>query len=124
MPIRICSVNDLTPSTRRKRSLAVNLPEFLELKAKLANGLKPMEAVEISFPHSDAKGKKYLRHTVKKEVETMIRNLNLKEYEVRSYSSNGQDFVSVANMPPIYDVVNPPKTNKEVHTKTKHAKAS
>lgn len=101
MPIRVCKVDDLTPHTRNKNSVVNMLPEFTEIKTKLSNGLDLFEAIEVSLPHSDKRGFKHIRQTLKRHVSDYLKNLKLTHYTVETYSAHGKDLLTIANIPPM-----------------------
>lgn len=103
MPIRICSVSDFSRPVRGRRSIVTQLAEYLELKTKLANGLKPNEGVEITLRPSSEKGHKSILQTFKRQVQKDLDRLKLRDHEVSAFKNdNGLNVITVANLPPIH----------------------
>ena len=97
MPVRICSVEDLTPHKRGRKSALENLPELAALQTKLTHGLKPYEAIEVELPRSTVKN---LRDSFKTRVVSYLRQLDIQDYEVQAYQAGGKDYVAVIYIPP------------------------
>lgn len=103
MPIRICSVSDFSRPVRGRRSIVTQLAEYLDLKTKLSNGLKPNEGVEITLSPSSEKGHKSILQTFKRQVQKDLAKLKLNDYEVSAFKNDsGQNVITVANLPPIH----------------------
>lgn len=100
MPIRICQVDDLAPRLRGRRSLVQKLNEYIELKTKLSNGLKPYEAVEVTLPVSHEKGMKSILQTFARTIKADLKRLNLSDYVVEAYRSGNNNVIAVSNQPP------------------------
>lgn len=100
MPIRICQVDDLAPRLRGRRSFVQKLNEYIELKTKLSNGLKPFEAVEVTIPVSQEKGMKSILQTFARTVKSDLKRLNLSDYVVEAYRSGNNNVIAVSNQPP------------------------
>ncbi len=98
MPVRICSIDDLTPHKRGRKSALENLPELAQLKTKLTHGLRPYEAIEVELPRSSVKN---LRDSFKARVISYLRDLDIQDYEVQAYQANGKDYVAVVYVPAI-----------------------
>ena len=95
MPIRICTIESLTPVTRGGHKSAVeSLPEWQELRTKLSAGLRPFEAVEVELPSSPVKS---LRELLKSRAKAYLKKLSLTDYEVKTYKGNGKMYVSISN---------------------------
>ena len=99
MPIRICSIENLAPRVRGRRSVVQRLTEYIELKTKLANGLKPYEAIEVRLNPSEEKGHKSILQTFAREVKKDLARLGVKDYTVSAYKSEGQNVIAVYNEP-------------------------
>jgi len=96
MPLRICKTSDLTSHMSGRKSVIDGLSEWMELKTKLSNGLKPFEAVEVELPANTRL--KALRQSFKNRVDAYLKKLNLTDYEVLSYATGGKEYVSVAHV--------------------------
>jgi hypothetical protein len=97
MPVRVCSVDDLVPHKRGRKSALENLEELAQLKTKLSHGLKPYEAIEVELPRSPVKN---LRDSFKTRVVSYLRELDIQDYEVQAYDSQGKSYVAVIFVPP------------------------
>ncbi len=97
MSIRVCRIDELKEHKRGRRSALTGLAELTQLKAKLAHGLKPYEAVEIELPD---RGIKNLRDSFKSHIVKYLREVNILDYEVLAYRSAGKDYVAVVYSPP------------------------
>ncbi len=97
MPVRICRADELTPHGRGRKPSAIEESEdFIQLKTKLANGLKRYEAVEVELAPN---GIKTHRELFKRRVVKYLATLHMEAaYEVQGYRAKGKDYVSVANM--------------------------
>ena len=103
MPIRICPVTEFSRPVRGRRSIVCQLAEYLDLKMKLANGLKPNEGVEITLNPSTEKGHKSILQTFKRQIQKDLAKMQLRDYEVSAFKNDsGQNVITVANMPPIH----------------------
>lgn len=99
MPIRICQVSDLAPKVRGRHSVVQRLTEYVELKTKLANGLKPYEAIEVRLNPSNEKGYKSILQTFKRQVQDDLKRLGLKDLTVSAYKSEGMNVITVCSEP-------------------------
>jgi len=104
MPVRICTIKELTPHGRGRKSTMDSVSEFVEVRMKLANGLKPYEAIEVELPTDHAKS---LQGTLKRHIVRLIKKLGLTDYEVQAYRANGKDFIAVSNPTP------PPRESRD-----------
>jgi hypothetical protein len=101
MAFKIATNDDDVPRpTRKKRRILMDIPEWNQLRAKLADGLRPYETAVITFNAEDrAKYKiKTLKRVFRDMVKSYIREMHL-SYEVDAYSSNGNDVISVKSEP-------------------------
>lgn len=91
---------DVPRPTRTKRRTLESTDDWLQFKAKLAEGLKPYEIVVVSFTAQDRE--KYDLKTIKRVFRDMakkyIKTAKL-PYEVDAYSSEGVDVITVKNEP-------------------------
>lgn len=94
MPIRVCSTAELTPHPKGRKSDLDRMPELNELKATLAHGLKPYEAVEVELPNSSLKN---LRLLFRHRVTTYLKRLKLSNYKVSMYKANGKEYIAVSH---------------------------
>jgi hypothetical protein len=99
MPIRICKASELTSHASGRKSVLDTMAEWVELKTKLSNGLKPFEAIEVELPANTRL--KALRQSFKNRVDAYLKKLNLTDYEVVSYVAGGHDYVSIWHVPVI-----------------------
>lgn len=99
MPIRICTIETLAPRVRGRRSVVQRLTEYIELKTKLATGLKPFEAVEVRLNPSSEKGHKSILQTFKRQIVDDLKHLGIKDYTVSAYKSEGMNVIAVYNEP-------------------------
>jgi|GEM_PF-5695165 len=97
MPLKIVRTDALPRPTRRKvRSLELT-EEWTQLQAKLADGLKPYEAVYISFTEAQ-KAKLGIKNTGRiflKMTKEFLRKASL-QYDAWRYHTEGQEVVVVA----------------------------
>lgn len=95
MPLRTCKLEELTPHPRGRQSGIDKLEELTELKAVLAHGLKPYEAVEIELPNTKIKN---LRVLFRRRIIHMLKRLNLRNYKVNMYRAEGREFIAVSHV--------------------------
>ena len=92
-----------------KRSGTEGTRTQIELKTKLANGLKPYEAVEIKLNPSAEKGHKSILQTFKRQIQDDLARLGIKDLTVSAYKSEGMNVIAVYNEP----VLSKGKTGKK-----------
>lgn len=109
MPIRVTMKDDLVRPRRNKASVIDSLEEFQQLKMKLADGLKPQQAIEISFPASQERGRRYLKQTLKRRVIKMLKTMQL-PYAVETWSAGGMEYLAVIHDVPVV-TASPPKSS-------------
>lgn len=97
MPVRVCSSKDLVRGKRGRKPAIEKLVEKVEVQTKLAHGLKPFEAIEVKLPDI---GVKNLRDSFKNWAVNYLKELQIPDYEVTAYRSNGADFVAITYEPP------------------------
>jgi hypothetical protein len=97
MALQVTRIESLPRPTRNKKRSLEGIDEWVQLKAKLAEGLRPYEAVYITFTKQDLERMKI--KTVGRVFTTMakeyINRLKL-PYDVWRYHSEGQEVVVVA----------------------------
>jgi oligoribonuclease NrnB/cAMP/cGMP phosphodiesterase (DHH superfamily) len=117
MPIKVTTIDKLTPHRRNKKSMIQALPEFQEVLQKLAVGLKPNEAIEVSLPKSEQRGFRYLRTVFKRYLLQHLKRLKLDtEYSIDTHSHEGVDYIVVSYAPALTKADTAHK-GKRVHRK-------
>lgn len=116
MPIRICKIADLAPKARGRHSIVQRLSEYIDLKTKLANGLKPYEAIEVKLEPSSEKGHRSILQTFKRQVQDDLKRLGLTDITVSAYKSEGKNVIAVYNEPVITTASSSKKAKKELAT--------
>lgn len=96
----VTQAKDIPRPTRTKRRTLESTNEWLQLKAKLADGLGQFEVVVVKFTAEDRET--YDLKTIKRVFRDMakkyIKTAKL-PYEVDAYSSEGVDVITVKNEP-------------------------
>lgn len=97
MALTVTSVDKLPRATRNKKRSLEDTQEWAELKAKFAEGLRPYEAVYVTFtPDQQRKlGIKTAHRIFLEMAKGYIRKLKL-PYDAWKYRSEGQEFVCIA----------------------------
>lgn len=97
MPLVVTQLDKLPPSTRNKKHSLENTEEWFQLKAKLAEGLKPYECVYITFTPEQQKayGVKTAGRIFRQMALEHIRKLQL-QYDCWRYRSEGKEIIVVA----------------------------
>jgi hypothetical protein len=97
MALKVTTLESLPRPTRNKKRSLEGIDEWVQLKAKLAEGLRPYEAVYITFTKQDLERLKI--KTVGRVFTLMakeyIKRLSL-PYDVWRYHSEGQEVVVIA----------------------------
>lgn len=98
MPIKVATIDSLPRPTRKKRRALENSDEWLQLRAKLVDGIRPGEAVYITFTPQQRQQMqmKTAGRILLKMAKQHVAKLKL-TYEVSRYHSNGEEVVVVAN---------------------------
>ncbi len=97
MPLAVTRLENLPPSTRNKKRSLEDTEEWLQLKAKLAEGLKPYEAVYVTFTPEQQKelGVRTAGRIFRTMTLEYIRKLGL-QYDCWRYRSEGKEVVVIA----------------------------
>lgn len=97
MPLHVTTVHSLPRPTRNKTRTLESSDEWMQLKAKLAEGLRPHEAVFITFTKADMDrlGVKTAGRIFVKMAKDYVKKLNL-PYDVWRYHSQGNEVVALA----------------------------
>ncbi len=100
MPLHVTTVDRLPLSTRTKKGSLESTDEWLQFKAKMAEGLKPHEAIYITFTPEQLKqlGLKTAGRTFRMMALAYIRKLRL-QYDVWRYQSEGKEVIAIAGRP-------------------------
>ena len=94
--LRVVPVEELLRPTRNKKRILESSDEWLQLRARLAEGIKPHEAVLITFTEADRSklGMKTLGRVFLKMTKAYIAQLRL-PYDVYRYHSEGKEVVTI-----------------------------
>lgn len=97
MPLVVTKRENLPPSTRNKKRALEDTDEWMQLKAKLAEGLKPYEVVYVTFTPEQQRdlGVKTAGRIFRTMAREYIRKLGL-QYDCWRYRSEGKEVVAVA----------------------------
>lgn len=105
MPVKRINTKE-TPiprGTRNKRSMVTSTAEWRDFEAILAHGLKPAEAIEITFPPkvlSQSKSPKNFARIFRMKAEEKIAELKL-QYDVKQVSQkDGQMSIYICGRMP------------------------
>jgi hypothetical protein len=105
MPVKKINTKDhpIPRSQRNRPSIVASTPEWKDFEAILAHGLKPAEAIEITFPPktvAQAKSPKVFARLFRMKAEAKIQELGL-EYDVKQVSQkDGQMSIFVCGRMP------------------------
>lgn len=102
MAIQVYTLGEGPRATRNKRKALENSEEWLMLKSKFAEGIKPFEEVIVTFTAQDRaklriKGPKRVFRDM---ANDWIRKAKL-PYSVDAYTSEGNDVIKISNSPVI-----------------------
>ncbi len=97
MPLRVVRLDEVPPATRNKKRRLETTEEWAQLRAKLMDGLRPYEAVYVTFDQDTLKklGLKTAGRILLYMVKQFIRKANL-QYDAWRYHSEGKEIVIVA----------------------------
>jgi hypothetical protein len=97
MPTDIVRVSELPKATRNKSRLLETTDEWMKMKAKIADGLRPYEAITAHFTQGQIEkmGMKHPARNLRDMAKKFIRDLKL-EYDVERYKSGETEYVVVA----------------------------
>jgi hypothetical protein len=109
MPVRITTKEDAAISIRGRRSTVLQLAEYRDVMAKVSNGLKPEEVIEVSFPVSTKPGMKTILQTFKRTLQSDFRRLKLNDFEIKAFRLEDTNYVTVGHVPPITGLKQVPK---------------
>lgn len=110
--LRLCHYRELIPGNRGRKSSVLQHPAYIRLITKIADGLKPEEAIEVSFPVSNQPGHKAIKQTMQRALRDHLRRLGLNNYVARVVEVDGTIYASVANIPPIIGLKQMPGKEK------------
>ena len=97
MPLVVTKLENLPPSTRNKKRALEDTEEWMQLKAKLAEGLKPYEVVYVTFTPEQQRelGVRTAGRIFRQMTLDYIRKIGL-QYDCWRYRSEGKEVVAIA----------------------------
>lgn len=102
MAINVYPVGEGPAPKRNKRRTLENSDEWLQLKSKMADGIKPFEEVAVTFNATD-KAKLRIKgpqRVFRDMAKAWIRKAGL-PYSVDAYKADGNDIIMIRNEPPL-----------------------
>lgn len=97
MPVQTGTIDNMPSMVRGRRSMVTQRADYMDIRTKMADGLKRGEAVWTEFKPSAEKGEKSILQTMKRTLQADLKRLRL-NYTVRAYKSdNGNNVVAVIN---------------------------
>lgn len=98
MAFQILKSADVPRPTRKKRRVLESSNEWMMLRAKLSEGLKPHEEIVVSFNARDREQYKIktLKRVFRDMTKKFVRDAKL-PYAVDAYSSEGNEIIVVRN---------------------------